>query len=84
MENEEELKKQFLKIVKYFEIDDNSDEIMVWDEIVEKYSNFDGGDILKSKTKNAIKLLNETKKRSLEEFNILMKRNIEDDVWYII
>lgn len=82
MKTEQEKKELLRYIIKEFKKSDISDEIVVWDEIVNFYSE---GDIeIKNKAYNLLKLINETKQKSIEEFNKLMKKDIEDDLWYII
>lgn len=78
---EKELKEIFVKIISNFEKNDEN-EIIIWDKIVKLYSNFDSGDIIEKKIYNFINLLNEIKSSSEEEFKKLMKRDIEDDLWY--
>jgi hypothetical protein len=81
MKTEKELKENFMKIVSNI-TKNNSGEFVVWTKLVEHHSI--GCDILKTKTENFLKLLNETKNKSEKEFDILIKRDIEDDLWYIL
>jgi len=80
---ENELKQKFINIIKQFSTNTETGEIIVWDKLVEYHSNFDDSGILKQKIINVLKLLNETKS-SKEDFDILMKRDIETDIWYIV
>ena len=75
---EEELKKIFLNVVENFMIDDDG---FFYIDDLEYITN---QKIIIEKIQNTIELLNETKKRSSEEFNIIMKRDICDDIWYIV
>jgi len=84
MITEVDLKIQFMKIVKQIGISDINSEFIIWDKTLELYSNENGCEELKNKTINFLKLLNDTKKRSKEEFDILIKRDIETDIWNII
>lgn len=84
IKTEEEKKEIFKKIIHEFQMSDDGSEVIVWNESVKTYSDFDGGEILISKTNNLIKLLNEAKSKSEDEFKTLMKRDIEDDIWYIV
>ena len=83
MITEDELKQQFIKIIKQFSTNTETGEIIVWVKLVEHHSKFDDSGILKQKIKNILILLNEAKS-SKEEFELLMKRDIETDIWYII
>ena len=82
MKTEKELKENFMKIVSNITKSSKSGDFVVWDKLVEYHSN--DGDILKSKTTNFLKLLNETQKRSKKEYEILIKRDIEEDLWNIL
>lgn len=82
--NEDELKSRYINIVKQFSTNKKTGEIIVWDKLVEYNSNIDGCGILKQKIENTLTLLNETIKKSKEDFDLLMKRDIETDIWYIV
>ena len=77
---EDELKEIFFNITKNFSVDENNI-FYIDDEDIELFSK---EPIIKSKVHNALKLLNETKSNSLDEYNTLIKRDIYDDIWYII
>ena len=84
MKSEKELKEIFVKIISYFYNSDIDGEVLVWDKIVENYTNFDGGEILKKKTNNLLKIANKTKQTSEEEYKKLLARDVEDDIWYVV
>lgn len=77
---EDKMKEDFKHVISYFEINDNN-EIVVWDRIIEKYSN---SEIVKKKIKNLIILMNEKKKMSDVDFKLLLERDIETDIWNIV
>lgn len=82
MITEKEKKEIFKKIIHEFEYADNSNEIIIWDRIIETYSK---GDIeIINKTNKLLKLMNETRQKSEKDFNELLDRDIETDVWYIL
>ena len=84
MKTEEELKNILVHVISYFELSDDSKEVIVWDRMVEKYTNFEGGELIKNKTYNLLKMLNEAKQTSEEEYQKVMKRDIETDLWYVL
>ncbi len=84
MKTEKELKEIFVKLIGEFQDSDDGKEIIFWDELYKFYCNFEGGEILKNKTKNLLKMMNESKSISDEEFKEFIKRDIETDIWYIV
>ena len=82
MKTEQYKKEIFKKIIHEFEYADNTNEIIIWDNIIETYS--DGDKEIKNKIYNLLKLMNESKQKSEKDFNELLDRDIETDIWYII
>jgi len=80
MKTLDERKNIFKKIIKEFQYSDDNSKIIIWDVLVESLASDDTE--IKNKTYNLLNLLNETKQKSEEDFNILMDRDIEEDLWY--
>ena len=84
MKNEEELKEELNHMIKYFQVDEETDNIYIGERVIEKFLNFEGGDIVKNKTYNLLSMLNNAKKKSEEAFNKLMDRDVQEDIWYVV
>lgn len=84
MKTEKEQKKIFVELIELFEMSDNGDQIIIWEELLEMYTNFEGGVIIKEKIYNLINLCNLSLKKSEKDFKILLEKDIETDIWNIV
>jgi len=81
MNNTEEIKKKVVNIVGTFTKSDISDEIVFFEDLLEIYLDDKDYKIIESKVYNLLKLANETKKKSEEDFMMLLDRDLESDIW---
>jgi len=81
--NEIELKKIFIDLIKYFDLDDNG-EIFIYDELLEKYTSFDKTNLIKDKIKKLLLISNEIKNKSEDEFQKFLDRDLENDIWFLL
>lgn len=80
---EEKLKEKFKEFIGYLSYKENG-EITICNRLYEKYLNIEEKDLIKNKISNLIKILNDTKQKSNEDFKKLIDRDIETDIWYIV
>jgi hypothetical protein len=72
-------KKKLVNLIKYFTISDKTKEIIIWDDLLSNEN-----EIVIQKVNNLLKMMNNMKKKSLDDFYSFMDRDVEDDIWNII
>lgn len=81
MITEKEQKRIFTECLRTLSFNDKGDELVVWDELVNELTDFQGGEIIREKVTKVVETTNELYNTSEEKFNEFLEKDVEEDIW---